>query len=75
TPEVIQLMKDKGIVALKGDKTNPDPAIEEKLRELGRTAIPVNVLYVPGKDPIVTPELLTPDYLKELFGKEIPAKN
>jgi thiol:disulfide interchange protein DsbD len=75
TPEVIQLMKDKGIVALKGDKTNPDPAIEEKLRELGRTAIPVNVLYVPGKDPIVTPELLTPDYLKELFGREIPAKN
>ncbi len=74
TPEIIQLMKDKGIVALKGDKTNPDPAIEEKLRELGRTAIPVNVLYVPGKEPIVTPELLTPDYLKELFSKEIPAK-
>jgi thiol:disulfide interchange protein len=74
TPEVIQLMKEKGIVALKGDKTNPDPTIEEKLRELGRTAIPVNVLYVPGKEPIITPELLTADYLKELFSKEIPAK-
>jgi thiol:disulfide interchange protein len=74
TPEIIELMKDKGIVALKADKTNPDPAIEEKLRELGRTAIPVNVLYVSGKEPIVTPELLTPDYLKELFSKEIPAK-
>ena len=74
TPEVIELMKEKGIVALKGDKTNPDPAIDEKIRELGRAAIPVNVLYVPGKEPIVTPELLTPDYLKELFSKETPAK-
>lgn len=73
TAEVIALMKQKGIVALKADKTSPDPKIEEKLQELGRSAIPVNVLIVPGKDPIVTPELLTADYLKELFTKEIPA--
>jgi thiol:disulfide interchange protein DsbD len=74
TPEVIQLMKDKGIVALKGDKTNANPAIEAKLQELGRSAIPVNVLIVPGKAPIVTPELLSERYLKELFNREIPAK-
>ena len=74
TPEVIQLMKDKGIVALKGDKTNANPAIEAKLQELGRSAIPVNVLIVPGKAPIVTPELLSAGYLKELFDREIPAK-
>ena len=73
TAEVIKLMKEKGIVALKADKTNPDPAIEAKLQELGRTAIPVNVLIVPGKEPIVTPELLTSGYLKELFSREIPA--
>jgi thiol:disulfide interchange protein DsbD len=70
--EVIALMKQKGVVALRGDKTNPSPEIEEKLRELHRTAIPVNVLYVPGKEPIITPELLSAGYLKELFGKEIP---
>ena len=74
TAEVIQLMKDKGIVALKGDKTNANPAIEAKLQELGRSAIPVNVLIVPGKAPIVTPELLSAGYLKELFNREIPAK-
>ena len=71
--EVIQLMKRKGIVALKGDKTNPDPKIEEKLQDFGRSAIPVNVLIVPGKDPIVTPELLSSGYLKDLFTKEVPA--
>jgi len=74
TAEIIQLMKDKGVVALKGDKTNANPAIEAKLQELGRSAIPVNVLIVPRKAPIVTPELLSAGYLKELFNREIPAK-
>ncbi len=72
TADVIELMKKKGIVALKADKTSPDPAIEAKLQELGRTAIPVNVLIVPGKDPIVTPELLSSGYLKDLFSREAP---
>jgi len=70
--EVIDLIHKKGIVLLKGDKTSPDPQIEAKLQELGRTAIPVNLLIVPGKEPIVTPEVLTPSYLKELFEKQVP---
>lgn len=70
TPEIVKLMNDKKVVALKADKTNPDPEIDAKLKELGRTAIPVNVLYIPGKaEPIITPELLSPDVLKELFSK------
>lgn len=73
--EVVQLMQDKGVVALKADKTNPNPAIEAKLQELGRTAIPVNVLLVPDKKPVVTPELLTSGYLKDLFNKEVPNKS
>ena len=36
TPEVIALMQKRGIVALKADKTKPDPAIDQKLRELNR---------------------------------------
>lgn len=71
TKEVIALMKQKGVVALKADKTNPNPKIEEKLQELGRTAIPVNVLLVPKKDAVITPELLSAGYLKDLFSKEI----
>ncbi len=60
TQEVIALMRKKGVVALKGDKTKPDPKIEEALKKLGRTAIPVNVLIAPGKDPVILPELLSP---------------
>ncbi|MGC4013977.1 MAG: thioredoxin family protein [Luteolibacter sp.] len=74
TEDVIKLMNSRGIVTLKADKTNPDPAIEAKLRELGRSAIPVNVLYVPGKEPVITPELLSPGYLTELIEKDVPAK-
>jgi thiol:disulfide interchange protein DsbD len=69
TDEVITLAKEKGIVFLKADKTAANPAIEAKLQELGRSAIPVNVLLIPGEEPIITPEVLTPGYLKELFGK------
>jgi thiol:disulfide interchange protein len=69
TPEVIALMQRKGVVALKADKTKPDEKIEQKLGELGRTAIPVNVLEAQEKEPIITPEVLTPGYLTELFNK------
>jgi thiol:disulfide interchange protein/DsbC/DsbD-like thiol-disulfide interchange protein len=70
--EIVKLMEERGIVAFKADKTSPNPAIEAALQKLDRSAIPVNVLYVPGKEPIITPELLTADYLKELFEKEVP---
>jgi thiol:disulfide interchange protein len=75
--EVIALMKERGVVALRADKTKPDPAIEAKLEEIGRTAIPVNVLYAPDEDMIMTPAILTPAILKKLFTentKEIEQK-
>jgi thiol:disulfide interchange protein len=58
---------------MKADKTKTDPKIEAKLQEFGRTAIPVNVLLVPGQEPIITPEVLTAGYLKDLFTQKIPA--
>lgn len=69
TDEVLALAKKKGIVFLKADKTATNPAIEAKLQELGRSAIPVNVLMIPDEEPIITPEILTPGILMDLFGK------
>ena len=67
TKEVVALMKQKRVATLKADKTNPNPAIESALRQLGRSAIPVNVLLAPGKEPVILPELLSPeDLLKAL---------
>ena len=69
TDEVIALAKKKGIVFLKADKSAPNPAIEAKLQELGRTAIPVNVLLLPDKEPIITPAILTPGILTDIFNQ------
>ena len=74
TRPVTDLIEKKGIVLLRADKTNPSPAIDAKLKQMGRSAIPVNALLVPGKEPQITPALLTADYLLELFTTEIPDK-
>ncbi|MCF7732736.1 MAG: thioredoxin family protein [Akkermansiaceae bacterium] len=74
TAEVVALMKRKNIVALRADKTKSSPEIDAKMRELDRSAIPVNVLLVPGKEPVITPEILSPGYLTELFNREVPDK-
>ena len=69
TPEVRRLFREKGITVLKAGMTVTDPA------ELGRAAIPVNVLYVPGSEsPQVTREVLTPGYLTELIEEQIGNK-
>lgn len=67
TSPVVDLIQAKGIVALKADKTRPNPAIEAALGKHGRTAIPVNVLLVPNKEPVITPALLSTEYLLDLF--------
>lgn len=67
--KVIELMKDKGVVTLKADKTKPNPEIDKAIATYGRAAIPVNVLLAPGKDPVILPELLSADdVIKALDG-------
>ncbi len=59
--DVIKLMQAKGVIALKADKTKSNPAIDAEIGKYGRAAIPVNVLLAPGKEPVILPELLSPD--------------
>jgi thiol:disulfide interchange protein len=55
-----KLIADKKVALLKADWTNEDPRITQALSDLGKAAVPVNVLYVPGRDePVVLPELLS----------------
>lgn len=70
TDKVIELATQKGVVFLKADKTRrPSPEVDAAIQKLGRHAIPVNVLIIPGQDPILTPEILTPNILTDLFSK------
>jgi thiol:disulfide interchange protein/DsbC/DsbD-like thiol-disulfide interchange protein len=72
TSEVVALMKRKGIVALRADKTLPNPAIETRLRELDRSAIPVNVLLLPNRPPAITAEFFSASDLITLFNQKLP---
>jgi thiol:disulfide interchange protein DsbD len=44
---------------LRADWTRQDPAITRALQSLGRSGVPVYVLYLPGKPPVVMSELLS----------------
>jgi thiol:disulfide interchange protein len=57
--------KNRGVAMLKADWTNYDERITEALKALDRAAVPVNVLYVPGRDaPVILPNILTVDNVK-----------
>jgi thiol:disulfide interchange protein len=58
--DVREAFQRHGIVKLKADWTNGDPAITKLLQQFGRPGVPLYVLY-PGKneEPIVFPEVLT----------------
>ncbi len=71
TDEVYAAMSKAGVVLMRADKTKPDKAIDEAMRQLNRSSVPVNALYLPGKDPVVTAELLTPDYLLNFLKENL----
>jgi len=58
--EVVDYFKKHDVVALKGDWTRRDPVITRELESFGRSGVPTNVIYRPGKDPVLLPEVLTP---------------
>jgi thiol:disulfide interchange protein DsbD len=64
--EVKKLFREKGVVALKGDWTNHDPAITAELARFNRSAVPFNLIYKPNQpEPTALPELLTPSVVLE----------
>jgi thiol:disulfide interchange protein DsbD len=63
---VREAFKRRGIVKIKADWTNADPAITKILKQFGRPGVPMYVLY-PGRnaEPILFPELLTQSMILE----------
>jgi len=60
--DVLEYFRDRKIVTLRGDWTNKDPQITTELAAYHRSAVPFNLIWMPGKtEPILLPELLTPD--------------
>jgi thiol:disulfide interchange protein DsbD len=58
----------KRVTLLRADWTRRDPAITQALQALGRSGVPVYVLYAPGKSPVVLSEILTPGELRRAIA-------
>ena len=65
--QVLQAFADRNVLLLQADWTRQDPAISKALNALGRSGVPVYVLHVPGKSPLVLSELLTPDLVLQVL--------
>ncbi|MDE1169627.1 MAG: protein-disulfide reductase DsbD family protein [Verrucomicrobium sp.] len=52
--------QEKGVALLEADWTSRDPGVTAALAGFGRQSVPLYVLYVPGEEPRVLPQLLTP---------------
>ena len=72
TDEVYAAMDAANVVLMRADKTAPNEKIDAEMRKLNRSSVPVNALYVPGKEPVVTSELLTPDYMLDFLKQNLP---
>ena len=59
--EVLKVFAEKKVATLRADWTNKDPRITAELAAYQRSAVPFNVVWLPGKEaPVLLPELLTP---------------
>lgn len=58
-PEVLADFAAKNVTLLRADWTRRDPAITSALTRLGRSGVPVYVLYQSGRAPVVMSEILS----------------
>ena len=59
---------EKGVALVRADWTRRDPAITQALAALGRNGVPVYVLYRPGKEPLLLPEVLQRSTMHEALA-------
>ena len=69
--DVLKLFRDKNIATVRGDWTNRDPLISQELAKYSRSAVPFNLVWLPGKaDPVLLPELLTPNIVIDAVNQK-----
>jgi thiol:disulfide interchange protein len=63
-PEVLADLRAHQVTLLRADWTRRDPAITRALEQLGRSGVPVYVLYQAGRAPVVFSEILNAQDLR-----------
>ena len=62
-------MASKNVALLRADWTRRDPAVTAALAQLGRSGVPVYVVYKPGRAPVVLSEILSVDDVRAELAK------
>ena len=66
---VLADIEAKKVVLLRADWTRRDPAVTAALTQLGRSGVPVYVIYKPGRAPVVMSEILSVDDVRAELAK------
>ena len=66
---VLSDLNAKNVALLRADWTRRDPAVTAALAQLGRSGVPVYVIYKPGQTPVVLSEILTVDEVRAELAK------
>ncbi len=68
-PAVLADVAAKNVVLLRADWTRRDPAVTAALAQLGRSGVPVYVIYKPGRAPVVLSEILSVEDVRAELAK------
>ncbi|HNQ42871.1 MAG TPA: thioredoxin family protein, partial [Candidatus Cloacimonadota bacterium] len=61
--------KAKEVVLLKGDFTKKDPVLLQWITDHERLGVPFNALYIPGEEPLLFPELITKNIIRDALAR------
>jgi thiol:disulfide interchange protein DsbD len=67
--QVLSDLTAKNVQLLQADWTRRDPAITAALTQLGRSGVPLYVIYKPGSAPVVMSEVLGVDELRSAIAR------
>lgn len=68
--EVRHFVAEKRVALLRADWTNEDGRISEELARQGRRAVPMTLVFLPGREGVVLPELLTAGKVLRVLREE-----
>jgi len=71
---VQQAFARHGVALLRADWTRRDATIGRALAALGRSGVPVYVLYRPGREPLLLPEVLSQGTITDALANLEPAR-
>lgn len=71
--DVLKYFASHKIATLRADWTNRDPRITTALAQYGRSAVPFNLIWLPGRDePVILPEVLTAGRVLDALQQAAP---